>query len=1214
MTWQTALSITSLLITIAVMGFLALYAWRQRETASARAFMWLALSECYLALAEVLSMLGQTQAQALFWFNTRFLSLATVPILWLIFVLEYSGRKHWLSKLLMAGMFVIPILTQIMIWSNGLHGLWVEQEVGFHQDGPFWIAATSARIPGAWFLVHSLYGYIFLMTGVVLIFIVAWQKRKLLRAQALLLAFGALITILTSLIPTLNLNPGAEFNPFAQSMGLSALLIAAAIFRFQFLKKMPGFETDPKARELEIREKRSLALLVFIFALLVTGIITTGYLVYQKYERDFRDQVEKQISSISNLKVDELCDWRNERLGDAEVLHQNPVFVDLVLRFFENPADAQAQAELQAWLEGIQSNYKYDRILLLDARGVERISAPASFEPVSEYLVDQIAGALISGQVTFLDFYRETAGGSIHLALLIPFVDAHNDNRPLGVLVLRIDPNAYLYPFIQRWPTPSESAETLLVRREGNDTLFLNDSRFLPGTALTLRIPLEKTEILSVKATLGYEGVVEGLDYRGVPVVGVVRAVPDSPWFLVARMDTAEVYAPMRNELWQIILLVGTLIIGIGSIIGLLARTQRVRFYRMQYEAAKAVRILSSRQEAILTSVPNIIMEVDEHSVYTWANQPGMAFFGEDVIGKEASFYFLGEQHTYRAVQPLFDGNEDTLYVESWQRRKDGQKRLLAWWCRVLKDESGRVTGALSSAIDITERRQEEDTLREHEQRLASIYATAGDVIFYLAVEPNERYRFVSVNPAFYKITGLPNAEVIGKVVHEVIPEPSLSLVLTNYRKAIAEKAVVRWEETTDYPAGQLIGEVSVAPVFDENEHCTHLVGTVHNVTERKRAEEALRDSRRMLQTVLDAIPSAVFWKDRNLNYLGGNHTWLETVGLKTADEVVGKSDYDLPWGKKEADSYREYDRRVMDSGVPENDIIEPYRQADGTRAWAKTNKMPLRDTEGNIIGILGTYEDITERKQAEEEIRRLNTELEQRVRDRTAQLENTNQELEAFTYSVSHDLRAPLRGIDGWSMALLEEYNDALDEKGRQYLHRVRSETQHMGQLIDDLLQLSHVTRSTMQKQDVDLTAIAHSIAARLQETQPQRQISFLIQPGMVAKGDARLLEIALTNLLDNACKFTGTLAVAHIEFGQAGEENQKAFFVRDDGVGFDMTYADKLFGVFQRLHKASEFPGTGVGLATVQRIVYRHGGRVWAEAAVGKGATFHFTLAEEA
>jgi len=254
---------------------------------------------------------------------------------------------------------------------------------------------------------------------------------------------------------------------------------------------------------------------------------------------------------------------------------------------------------------------------------------------------------------------------------------------------------------------------------------------------------------------------------------------------------------------------------------------------------------------------------------------------------------------------------------------------------------------------------------------------------------------------------------------------------------------------------------------------------------------------------------------------------------------------------------------------------------------------------------LLSTYEAAIQRNQ---ELNRAKDEL-QTV---NAALETVNKELEAFSYSVSHDLRAPLRSIDGFSQALLEDYADKLDEEGQDHLQRVRAATQRMGELIDDMLNLSRVARSEMRVERVNLSALAQIVAAELQRSQPERQVEFVIAEEIVTDGDEGLLKAALENLIGNAWKFTGKRSAAKIEFGITEHEGNSAYFVRDNGAGFDAAYADKLFGAFQRLHDAHEFSGTGIGLATVQRIIHRHGGQAWAKGEVGKGATFYFTLNE--
>jgi light-regulated signal transduction histidine kinase (bacteriophytochrome) len=234
----------------------------------------------------------------------------------------------------------------------------------------------------------------------------------------------------------------------------------------------------------------------------------------------------------------------------------------------------------------------------------------------------------------------------------------------------------------------------------------------------------------------------------------------------------------------------------------------------------------------------------------------------------------------------------------------------------------------------------------------------------------------------------------------------------------------------------------------------------------------------------------------------------------------------------------------------------------------------------------------------------------EELLKENNAKLAATNKELEALSYSVSHDLRSPLRSIDGFSQALIEDYQEKLDETGQGYLKRLRSASQKMGELIDGILKLSRLTRSEMHHVPIDLSVLAGEIANRLQETQPERKVKFIIDKELTANGDPQLLRVLLENLLGNAWKFTSKKPKTQIEFSMDRNNGKKAYFIKDNGAGFDMTYADKLFGAFQRLHDAAEFPGTGIGLATAQRIIHRHGGAIWAEGAVDKGATFHFTL----
>ena len=398
--------------------------------------------------------------------------------------------------------------------------------------------------------------------------------------------------------------------------------------------------------------------------------------------------------------------------------------------------------------------------------------------------------------------------------------------------------------------------------------------------------------------------------------------------------------------------------------------------------------------------------------------------------------------------------------------------------------------------------------------------------------------------------------------------------------------------------------EISTTPLPGDR-----MLGIIRDVTQRRLAEREVLRSKNRLQQISDLCPAFMFAKNHLGQFIFVSQKFANAHGL-TVEEMMGRTTLEVTPNSEQALRYHQDDLKVMQSGTSMKIIEETFTDTHGDTRTYQTSKMPFIVEGTDEMAILGVSSDITEIKATRDQVRLLNDELETRVERRTAALKIANQELEAFSYSVSHDLRSPLRAISGFAEILSETHADRLDDEGKHHLGRIVAGASHMANLIDDILKLSRVSQSPLNLRQCHLSEIAREIAEELRHGDPEPIVTIHIEDVPPAMGDQQLLRVALANLLENAWKYTRSAGSPSIEFGCDTLDGVSTYFVKDNGAGFDMQYASKLFSPFTRLHTAEEFPGTGIGLATVQRVIRRHGGRIWATAEVDKGATFHFTI----
>lgn len=1112
-----------------------------------------------------------------------------------------------------------------------------------------------------------------------------------------------------------------------------------------------------------------------VLGILVTVILVLGFFFYDDQRKQIVAEKFQNLSAVADLKVNQIDKWRAERTTDADYFKSNGEFVKAVRFLARHPKSLQARRELRQWILPMLKNPEYRLIVLLDSRGDEILRVGASLETVGPFAREYVRTAHRAGKVILSDFHYGVQS-HIHLDMAVPLMlKSASGVQVIGTLLLRIDPGRHLYPLVQSWPTPSGTAETLLVRRDGNDTLFLNELRHRKGTALVLRLPETAEGKVSNMAISGGTQAIEGTDYRGVPVLAAARQVGGSPWFLVAKIDKAEILEPLRERAWLVAFVVLLMILSVSALAALCWRHYRASFYRRCYLEERERRVLMERIEYLTRTANDGILLIDGEYRIVEANEKALAVYGYsreefarlklgDLCSDSGALDFIERMRQVRECGGLVfesvhcsrDGKcfpvensvsclemEGRPYFQAIIRdiseRKKAEVRierlsrmfqvlskvnhsivhirtrddLIVSICRTLV-ETGKFSMAWVGFVDpVTHRlvpagwfgcedgclretvlfvddisegwrggtgsaiRQgshvviqniEKDLIKEPGRNQAlsrgyrssaafpvpvgegcvgalMVYAPSTDffddeIVFLLdelsanlshALESfqrdddleasRERLLFAMKSSSMGSwdwdlventclwdeymqgLLGVGTAcrvEDFIQAIHPVDQERArreIEQVLVMGTEYESKYQIMRPDGTSCYihAKGRLYRNDGGVPL--------RMAGVAWDVTDRTQKSLRQRQQKELLRTMLDTIPVMICYFDTDGCLKWTNAEWEKTMGWSLedfdADEMMEMCCPDIECRSRMTGFFGMADGEWADFEVYSR------RGVALVTTWAA-----VRLSDETILAI---GQDITERMKAREEILRFNADLEARVRERTGQLEEANHDLESFSYSVSHDLRAPLRAVKGFAGILREEHGRELNEEGRRLTDLIVRNAERMGQLIEDLLSFSRAGRGGLNWKLIAMTGVVASVIEELRSRERCDGIEFRLDSLPPAVGDEAMIRQVWMNLLANALKFTLPKGTGSIEIGFMPGKGENVYRVKDTGVGFDGAYADRLFTIFQRLHTAADFEGSGVGLAIVKRIVTRHGGRVWAEAVQGEGATFSFSLPRE-
>ncbi|KAB2968565.1 PAS domain S-box protein [Zoogloea sp.] len=984
--------------------------------------------------------------------------------------------------------------------------------------------------------------------------------------------------------------------------------------------KMPGFLSG------SARGWRGSVLPFYLIAL---AVIVVGYGSAVLSMRERAGQEALRLEAVADLKLGQIAAWLAERRADARSLAGDPGLARLYDRWARQ-ADPKAKTELLERLEAVRRAYGYVRLGLLDEHG-EVVLATSELLQASPRLGRQVARALREQTVVESDFYRfgEQPDAPPMLDFVAP-LSVREGGVPLAV-ILQVDPNAYLYAYLQGWPAPSRSAETLLVRRDGQDLLFLTPLRHDAAPALTRRIPADQANLLGAKLLSEADPrgrVIEALDYRGVPVVGVGRRVPGTDWLLVVKMDQDEIREASSHQLWWILLAVGSALAATAVAALLLQQRRELRLTRQREESqAERLRTLQLL-DAITEGSADAIFAKDGQGRYIFVNGEAARLIGkprEEILGRDDAMLLAPDEAERRRGEDLtvMQGAGAITRVED-SLAAEGRSFLCTRG--PLKGPGGEVAGLFCISRDITVQRRDEQALREREEIFSAIVNQAVDGIVLLDMET---LRFVEFNDAACSRLGYSREAFAALRVTDIQADLSPEAVRARLASIVSEARAITFENRHRCADGSVRDMELSYRAIELHGRC-YLAGVWRDITERRQSAEQLLK----LSLAVEQSPSAVIVTDPEGTIEYVNEAFVKGSGYPL-EEILGRRTGFLKSGKTPPETYRSL-WAALTRGQPwEGEFIN--RRRDGNIRVEYARISPVVQPDGHVSHFIGIQEDITERKAADAELREYREHLEQLVAERTGQLEEANRalslrtaELEsareasdsanraksAFLANMSHEIRTPMNAIIGLTHLLRRSLQGA-DVQAR--LEKIGDAAEHLLSIINDILDLSKIEagKLSLEESEFNLEEVVRKACALVADKAHQKGLDLVVDMGSaptLLKGDAIRLGQMLVNYLGNAVKFTEQgliLLRCRVEHEEDGEVRVR-LEVSDTGIGIDEEQQARLFQPFEQADGSTtrRFGGTGLGLAITGHLARMMKGHAGVDSELGRGSCFWLSL----